>query len=153
MTAPALLIAGTAEVIVMWFARGEIDVRAWGWRMLAWLVSVLFALGAARVLRGQGDFTMTLRAMGFARVTYLIELFALFPALAVIARIAAVIVEFIATWLAVCEAHKLRGWRTIALPLVAFLIAALSVVAAYAFLGGLELSYSNVMSVLGILPR
>ena len=153
MTAPALLIVCALNLFLSWFARGEIDLANWGTRMIGWVLSVLFALGAARLLRGKADFTTTLRVMGFAYILNSIELFALIPALAIIARFASLLAEFFATWLAVSEAHQLRGWQTIALPVIAFFIAAVSVIMAYTFLGGLELSLTNVMQWLDLMPR
>lgn len=153
MTAPALLLAVIANLLMMLLARGQFDLSDWSARMLSWGLSVLFAFGAARLLRGKGDLNATLRVMGFASTARVIELLTLIPPLSLVARIAALLVQFLATWLGVSEAHRLRGWRTVALPLVAFLVGALSIILFYTFLLGFELSLKNIGSVLDLLPR
>jgi uncharacterized membrane protein YvlD (DUF360 family) len=153
MTAPALWIAAVVNFVLMLFARVQVDVVDWGVRMLGWGISVLFAFGAARLLRGKADFTTTLRAMGFAQVAAIVEVLALIPPLALLARVAALILEFLATWLAVNEAHKLRGWRTLALPIAAIGVAVASLIIGSVLLRGIEFSFANVMRLLDLVPR
>lgn len=153
MTAPALLIAGTINFLVMGIVRGEIDLGDWAARMFVWFLSVLFVFGAARLLRGKADFTTTLRAGGFAHAAYAIEIFALLPPLTVLARIAAVILNFLAMWLAVSEAHKLRGWRTLALPFAAIGVAIASTVVVSILWRGIEFSLENLIRLLDFAPR
>lgn len=153
MTAPAIALAAVINFMLMLLARGQMDWSDWSARMLSWSLSVLFAFGAARLLRGKGDFTATLRVIGFASAARVIELFALVPPLSLVARIAALLVQFLATWLGVSEAHRLHGWRTIALPLVAFVVGATSIILFNTLLLGLEFSLKNIMSILDVLPR
>lgn len=153
MTAPALLITGGINFFLMLVAGAGLDVAEWGTRMFGWLVSVLFAFGAARLLRGKADFTTTLRAVGFAHAAYVVEIFALLGPLALIARIAAFLLEFLATWLAVSEAHRLRGWRTLLLPFATFGVAAASTVVVSILFRGIEFSIANVLRIINLLPR
>lgn len=153
MTGPALLLVAVITLLTSWYARGAFDVVDWGSRIFSWLVSVLFAFGAARALRGNADYTTTLRAMGFAYTAKLLEFFALIEPLALIARVAAFLVQFLATWLAVSEAHKLRGWRTLVLPFLALGIAALSVLTIAILFRGAEMSVQDVLRALDMLPR
>jgi uncharacterized membrane protein YvlD (DUF360 family) len=153
MTSPALLLVATTTLLASLHTRGAFDVADWAGRMFSWLLGVLFAFGAARLLRGSGDWTMTMRGMGFAHITKLLELLALIEPLGLIARVAAFFVHFLATWLAVSEAHKLRGWRTIALPFLALGIAALSALTLAILFRGAEMSVQNVLRALDILPR
>lgn len=153
MTAPALLLAASVTLLTLWFARGALDFGAWAERMAAWFLSVGVAFGAARLVRGSADWTMTLRAMGFALTVKLLEFFALFEPLAFIARVAALLALFFAMWLAVSEAHKLRGWRTLALPFLALGIAALAVAAADILFHGAAISFAAVLRALDLTPR
>ena len=127
MTSPALLITLLAQLVVSVTTLGTFDVVDWLWRFGSWLVTVLIVFAAPRLLRGQADFTMTLRASGFAQMGYFIELLTLIPPLALTARIAAIAVTFLGTWLGVSEAHRLRGWRTFLFPFAAIAIGIASV--------------------------
>lgn len=153
MTAPAIALVAGISLALSIFARGGLDLGDWGSRLFAWLLSVFFAFGAARILRGKADVTMTFRALGFAYTTYLMEFFALITPLAFIARAAALIVEFLATWIAVSEAHRLHGWKTLALPFLTIGIAALSYFMVEVLLRGAEMSLENLLHVLDLLPR
>jgi hypothetical protein len=116
-------------------------------------VGALFVFIAARLLRGRGDFTSTLRATGFAQAGYVIELLALLPPLAALARIGAFFVTFLGTWLGATEAHKLSGWRTLLFPFVVILISAASSVILNVLWSGAELSVDSLLRAFGLLPR
>lgn len=153
MTAPALLIALVTSLVVAWFARGEFNLGEWGTHFASWLVSTLFVFWAARLLRGTADFTATLRATGFAQTGYFLELFAFFSPLATLAPIAAFFVVLLATWIAAGEAHKLKGWRTLLLPVVVIVIGFTSAIVVNILYRGAEMSLESLMRVFGLLAR
>lgn len=153
MTGPALLIALVTSLEVSLLSRGQFDVVDWGTRFATWLLVTLVVFGAARVLRGKADFTTTLRATGFAQAAYVLELLVLLPPLDAVARIGAFLVVFLATWIAVSEAHKLSGWRTVLLPLAALVIAVLGAIVLNILVSSAELTIESVMRVVGLLPR
>lgn len=85
-----------------------------------WLVAVLTIHAAAHILRGRANLTQTFRVMGFAQTANLFLLLGLIPsARPAVTAVVAVYSLFLA-WLAVTEAHRFRGWRTLALPLLYF---------------------------------
>lgn len=153
MTAPAILIALVTSLIAAWIARGEFNPVEWMTRFGFWALMTLFVFGAARLLRGTADFTSTLRATGFAQVGYVLELLALIPPLSALARIAAFLVTFLATWLAASEAHKLRGARTVLLPVAVLFVAAASAFVLNLLVSSAELTVDALVRALGLLPR
>ncbi len=122
MTGPALLIslAGVFVSVLMespFTGAGELAGRFAG-RYGLWLLTVAVTHAAARALRGSGNFTQTFRVMGFAQMVNLLELFRAFTVIDPLILAAVTIISFCANWLAVTEAHRLRGWRTLILPLL-----------------------------------
>lgn len=153
MTAPAVLIALITSLALAWLARGEFSLGEWMTHFASWLVSTLFVFWAARLLRGTADFTTTLRATGFAQAGYFLELFALLPPLAILARIAGYIVTLLATWIAASEANKLSGWRTLLLPFVVVLISIASSFVLDILFRGAEMSVESLIRAFGLLAR
>ncbi|HZQ08579.1 MAG TPA: phage holin family protein [Anaerolineae bacterium] len=153
MTAPALLIPVVMYLLVSLIARGEFDVVEWLVRLGAYFVGVLCAYGAARLLRGKGDFTTTLRAAGFAQSAYWVELLGLIPAFVVLARVGGLLLVFLATWMAVSQAHRLRGWRTVVLPIVTLVIGIVSVLVLYLLFRGTQMTIVELTRAMGFLPR
>lgn len=153
LTAPALLIALATTLLVSWLARGEFNLAEWLTRFASWLIGVLFIFGAARLLRGQGDYTATLRAVGFAQTGYLLQLLTLVEPLAALARIAAFLVVFLATWIAASEAHALRGWRIYVLPLVFMLVTIVSALVLNILISSTEMTVASLLRAFGLLTR
>jgi uncharacterized membrane protein YvlD (DUF360 family) len=155
-TGPAIVLAlaGAAAISVARevSVKGGWDVRDALVRFAAWLLGALVVYGAGRALSGQGEFTRTFRALGFASTAHLLGLLALVPALQDVARFPATAVFFVATWLAAAEAHRTRGWRTVLLPLAAVAVAVVAAAIAAMLLRGAELAFSSVLSELGLQP-
>lgn len=153
MTAPALLIALAASLLTATaFDRG-VNLAAWGTRFASWLVLVLVLYGAGRILGGKGSFTATLRAAGFAQMAYALELFELLEPLAELAHLAARLLAFIATWIAVSQAQRLGTWRALVLPVAAILVAVIAVVVLDVLLRGTQLTLTTLAQELGIVAR
>jgi uncharacterized membrane protein YvlD (DUF360 family) len=153
MTAPALVIAFMASVLLMLSATGGVNLLDLITRFGAFLLSTLVLFGAARLLRGTADFTSTLRVTGFAQVAYLLLLLSFIPLLATPARIGAFLLMFLATWIGVSEAHKLSGWRTLLLPLAAIVIAVLSAIVLGILVQSAEMTFQTLARTLGLIPR
>jgi hypothetical protein len=153
MTGPALLITGVTTLLLTLVARGGFDAAEWGTRLGSWFVSVVIALGAARLVGGKSDFTTTLRAVGFAQTAFLLEGLTVIPLLAGIAGASAFVLAFLGTWIGVTEAHKLHGWRTLLFPVLMFALGFVGVALLDILLRGTELSLFEVGRALGIVPR
>jgi hypothetical protein len=118
--------------------------------MLIWPVSVLAVYWAGRILTRKGYFTKTLRGLGFAHVAYVLDLLAFIPYMAPLAKFLAVLVSFLATWMAASEAHETRGWRTFVLPLISALIMILIPLVLTAMFAGAVVGLESILERLGL---
>ncbi len=150
MTGPAVLIGVVGIAATTWFG-----AEGWDWMrflasVAAWLVAVALVQGAARILGGKGTYTATLRGIGFGSVGRLLVLLALLPDLAPAARFVAFVVSFFGAWLGAVEAHDLRGWRGLVLPVVNVIVLAAAVIIVAVLMGGAQLSLSTLAQSLGL---
>jgi hypothetical protein len=153
MTGPALLIVVLSALVIGAtsgdsLAESAITVLL---RLLGWILGVLVVFGAARLLGGSGTFTATMRGAGFAQVVFLLELLAFIPAIAPLVRIITSILAFVATWIASVEAHELRGWRGIFLPLIYILVLVLSFVILADLISGAGFTIEALLREIGLL--
>jgi hypothetical protein len=150
MTGPALLIALVMVSVSSIVRVGGFDVG----RLIAdiglWFVAAFILYGAGYALTRKGTFTKTFRAVAFAQSVYLIAIVAIIPPLASPVRLLMLVLGFVATWMAAATAHQTRGWRTLLLPVVAFLILIAGIVVFGILLAGLEFTLQGVLHSLGI---
>jgi hypothetical protein len=117
-----------------------------------WLLTVLIVHGAAHVLRGKAQFTQTFRVMGFVHGVHILDLLGFIQPFAGIVTIATTLLALIANWLGVSEAHRLRGWRTILLPILYLLIFILGIIAIIGLLRGMGFAIETLGTRFGIMP-
>jgi uncharacterized membrane protein YvlD (DUF360 family) len=156
MTGPALLLSLAGVFVNTLMAgpvtgAGQLAVRFIG-DYAFWLLLVAFIHGAAHIMRGKGDFTQTFRALGFAQTVHLLELFRLIPIIDPLVVAAVTVLSLLVTWLAVAEAHRLRGWRTLVVPVVYLAIIALTGVWLLSLSGGLRFAVETLGQRFGFLP-
>lgn len=152
MTGPGLLL-GLLGAFVLGLMRSDAKGLEVGLGSAAiWLLSVLAVYAAGRLLSRKGTYTRTMRTMGFAQATLLLELFALIPVIAPVVRPVTTLLHFIAIWIAAAQAHETRGWRTVLLPLVAVGVLLASIIALGAILGALTLTFNSILTTLGFAP-
>jgi uncharacterized membrane protein YvlD (DUF360 family) len=118
MTGPALLIALVSQILQSLNAQGQFDLVDILARFGLWVFAVLILFITAIILRGKADFTTTLRVVGFAQAAHILELLGFIPVIGPLARVMAVILAILGTWIGTATAHELSGWRSILLPLV-----------------------------------
>ena len=121
MTGPALLIGFIGLVINASNLAGNVNAPSIAARVVAWPFMVLFLLMAARVLGGKASYTATFRVTGFAYFGYWLTVLAIVPVVGPLFRVIGFILAFLGVWLGTAQAHELRGWRTLIVPIV-FLI-------------------------------
>jgi uncharacterized membrane protein YvlD (DUF360 family) len=153
MIGPALLIAFLAGVLqaLVTSQRPAEAALALAVRLLGWFLGVLAIFGAGRLLGGTGSFTATLRGVGFAQAVYLLSLIAFIPALSSLTQFITSILVFVATWVAGLEAHELRGWRGLLLPVAQALVVVLSVVVLGNLISGAEFTIEALLRDIGLL--
>ena len=122
MTGPALLIALVSILVTNLVRDGGFDATHFVVAIGMWFLAVALVFAAGWVLTKRGNFTRTLRAVGFAHAVYFLSVFALFRAAAPAIQFAVFALGFLATWMGVATAHKTTGWRTLLLPVVVLLI-------------------------------
>lgn len=150
MTGPALLLG-----IVIMIVTGILQTDAeWIFiyiivRTIAWFFSVLCVFIVGRILSRQGNYTRTLRGLGFAHVVYLVELVALIPPLAPLALFLGTVMGFISSWMGAAIAHNTSGWRTIILPFMAGFVTILIPFLVLVMLGSIVLSFESVFKQFG----
>ena len=116
MNAPALLIGGFFIIFTAIAWTRQFDLYTILSAIVSWLIAVAVVFGAARLLKGTGDFSSTLRVMGFARFANIISLLVFIPGLGQAAPLAATILTFLGVWIGAAQAHQLKGWRSLLLP-------------------------------------
>ena len=82
---------------------------------------------------------------------YLLDLFSFIPGLSSVVRFLVSLLVFIAMWIGVAIAHKLKSWRTLILPIVYIMVFLLSFVIIYTVIGGLTLALESLGIDLGLL--
>ena len=107
---------------------------------------------AGYLLTRQGNFTRTFRGVGFAQSVYLLGLLAFIPGLAAAIRVIVLLLAFVATWMGAATAFETRGWRTLLLPVVAFLVLVVGAVVLNILLAGAAFTIQNVLAGLGLQP-
>jgi uncharacterized membrane protein YvlD (DUF360 family) len=156
MTGPALLLSLAGVLITtLMNSRGlEFAARAglFVGNYVLWLIAVTAIHAAARLLRGKGNYTQTFRVMGFVQTVSFLELLRLIAPIAPLVSIFVTLLSLFAGWIAVAEAHRLRGWRTLILPVLYLLILILGVLALGGVISGLELTFEALGQRFGLLP-
>jgi hypothetical protein len=155
MTGPALLIALLASLLLAAVAGGsaaEVVAAALS-RFVGWFVGALVVFGAGRLLGGTGSYTATLRGLGFAQSVYVLELLAFVPALSSLTRLITSIMYFVATWFAGVEAHELKGWRGLLLPLAQIVVVLVTIVLVANLAAGAEFTIESLLREAGLLTQ
>ena len=127
MTGPAMLIALVSQIIQSILNENGFDIVDLLLRIGTWFVAVLLLYLTAHILRGKADYTATMRAAGFAQSARIIELLGFIPVVGDLARLIAMVLTVIGTWIGTATAHELKGWRTILLPIIFLVVVVVSV--------------------------
>lgn len=123
MTGPAVLLSlagvGTKYAVNVIIEDHNLSVAGFLTGLITryglWLLTVITTHGVVHVLRGRGSFTHTFRAMGFAQTVNLLSVLQLLPPVAPTSGVIVTGLAVMITWLALSEAHSLRGWRALVL--------------------------------------
>jgi uncharacterized membrane protein YvlD (DUF360 family) len=151
MTGPALLLALVAITIsALLRPESESGVLYVLFRLLGWLLAVLAVYLAGRVLTKEGNYTRTLRGVGFAQVAYLIELLAFIPPLSSLAIFLGTVLGFLAVWMGAATAHNSHGWRTIILPILAVIILVFIPLLLLVMLTSVAFSFESILGQFGL---
>ena len=150
MTGPALLIMALATLVEMWFRTGGFDPALYALQLAFWPLYVLAVFATGRVLSRRGQYTRTLRAVGFAQSAYFLELLAIIPPLAPLARLLTVVMAFFALWIGAAAAHEIKGWRTVLLPLIAMAVWFVTIVVLGSLIAGFDVAVESLLGIIGL---
>jgi hypothetical protein len=124
-----------------------------GAAIVAWFLMTLAVFLAGRFLSRRGYYTRTMRSLGFANITSVVVILALLPGFAGIATVLLLVFTFLASWMAASEAHDLKGWRGLLLPVVAIAIAILAPFVVIALLSSAAIGLESIRMSLGLTPQ
>jgi hypothetical protein len=152
MNAPALLIFVFYVIVTAMAWTRRFDPGVILGALVTGLITVAIVFGAARLLKGKGDFSSTLRVMGFARTADILNLLVLLPVIGTIAPLAAILLTFLGTWIGAAQAHQLKGWRSLLLPLIAVVVFVGAAVILTVLGEGLQLTIDTFLQSVGMSP-
>jgi hypothetical protein len=150
MTGPALLIGAIGLALSTITTSGTVNGWAIVARLIAWPVTVLLLQLAARVLGGKASYTRTFRVTGFAYFAYWLVALSPLPVIGPLFRAIGFILEFLGVWLGTAQAHELRGWRTLLLPVVLIVVVVVVSVIVTALLAGAVITVESLMTDFGL---
>ena len=151
LTGPALLLGFTLTTLSAFLRAnpGE-ELQSVISALIAWPVAVWGMFAAGRILTRKGNFSRTLRGLGFASVMDIFDFLHLVPAIAPLATFLTIVVSFLATWMGVAEAHESRGWRTFVLPVLGLFIILLVPFLLEVLTGSVVIGMGAVLAKLGL---
>jgi hypothetical protein len=129
---------------------GNVNAVAIALRLVAWPFVVLFLLLAARLLRGKASYTRTFRVTGFAYFAYWLTVLYFVPVAGPLFRTIGFLLGFLGIWLGTAQAHELRGWRTLLLPIVFLVVTIVVGSVLRVLLGGAALTIDTIMQDSGL---
>lgn len=153
MTGPALLLSLLGTLTMASLRVNDLNLGMYIGRYLIWIFMVLVLFGSGRLLGGKGSFTATFRSMGFAQGIFVLDLLAFIPPIAPLVRILVSALTFIATWLGVVEAHELRGWRAILVPVGMIVVVLLGLFIVGTVVEGFTFTYDALLKDFGLSPQ
>jgi hypothetical protein len=160
MTGPSILFVILAAVLGSYLRTGALGLVSIMSAILVFLVSVgVMAISGSFLSKTDrvdttlsvSNFAKTFRAVSFAQVTYVLVPLALIPVAGPLIRLLLQFLLFVNTWLGAAEANKIRGWRTVLLPVVGYLVWAIGFSTVGMLLAGTEFAVQGILANLGII--
>jgi uncharacterized membrane protein YvlD (DUF360 family) len=153
MTGPALLILLLSTLVTSIAYHEEFNL----WLILAylgiWLLVALVIFAAGYLLSRRGTFTKTFRALAFAKVVSVLELFSLYPPTEGAVHLVLFFLSILALWIGAATAHKLTGWRAAIFPIIAFLVYVLGTLIIIWLFEGAQFTLQALLTDVGIQPQ
>ena len=152
MTGPALLVLALGVII-----KGIAFHGAFGWQrvlldVFAALLAVLLLYLTGLAMGGKATFTQTLRPVGFAFAVKFYLALSFLPVIGDPVKFLTVALSLVAFWIAGVQAHKLRGWRSLAFPIAVLIVFAISAFALSTLIEGVAFTLASFLQHLGVAP-
>jgi hypothetical protein len=145
MTGPALLIMLVAVAVSTILRYGDFALQHILGSYVVWIGMALFVFLAGWFLSRRGTFSKTFRALGFAQVVVVIELFAFFPPIRSAVHAIAFIAGILTIWMGAAAAHELKGWRAAVFPIIAILVFVLGTMLVNSLLSGADFTLQALL--------
>jgi uncharacterized membrane protein YvlD (DUF360 family) len=150
MTGPAVLIYLLSNVVTgLAYNNGFNALLTIGY-LVVWLITALVIFGAGYLLSRRGSFTRTFRALAFAEVISVLEIFSLYRPIEDAVHAVVFVMGVLAVWIAAATAHNLRGWRAAIFPVIAVLVYVLGIMLITALFSGAQFTLQSLLSDLGL---
>ena len=153
MTGPALLILLLSTIVTSSAYHNEFSLGLFLAYLGIWLVVALVIFAAGYLLSRRGTFTKTFRALAFAEVVSILEVFSLYQPIEGAVHLVVFFVGILAVWIAAATAHKLTGWRAALFPIIAILVYVLSMLIVIWLFEGAQFTLQALFADLGIQPQ
>jgi hypothetical protein len=150
MTGPAVVIGLIGLILNAIETTGGLNVSTLITNVITWPIAVLVLYWTARLLRGKASYTATFRVTGFAYFGYWLTALSIVPVVGSLLSMIGHVVEFMGVWLGTAQAHDLRGWRTLPLPVVYVVVVFAIMIVVVVLLGGTAITIESLMSDLGL---
>ena len=150
MTGPALLIMLLAVGVSASVRYSDFDLAHILGGYAVWFGTALIIFLAGWFLSRRGSFTKTFRALGFAQVVVLIELFSLYPPIQSAVHAIAFVAGILAIWMGAATAHELKGWRAALFPIIAILVFVLGSMLVNSLLAGAQFTLQALWGDMGM---
>ena len=99
---------------------------------------------------GKGDFSAVVRGMGFATGVFFLSLLSFIPIFGSLAGFLVLVLAFFAAWMGASQAHELRGWRSLLLPVLATVVIFVGAFILQVLVAGLEFTLTALARNLGL---
>jgi len=153
MTGPSILIAILAAFIKAITDQNGFSLLNFLNQFVLYLLSVVGLQLVARLMRGKAKFDATLRVAGFAQSVYILDLLRFIPVVGNAAHLLATVISFFGTWIGTATAHKLRGLRTLLLPVVYAVVVYVGVAFVGSILSGTTFAIHAILAQIGWTPH
>jgi uncharacterized membrane protein YvlD (DUF360 family) len=150
MTGPALLIGLIGLALSTITITGTVQVAEIVARLISWPLAVLLLQLTARMLGGKASYTATFRVTGFAYFGYWLVALSAVPVIGPLFRTIGFLLEFLGAWLGVAQAHSLRGWRTLLLPMALVVVFIAVSIIMTVLVAGTAITIQSLMGDLGL---
>lgn len=150
MTGPALLIMlVTVAASNMLLYKGLYPPHILGaWAVWIGMAIIIFIAGW--FLSRRGTFSKTFRALGFAQVVTVLEIFSLYPPATAAVHAIVFFAGILTIWMGAATAHELKGWRAALFPIIAILVFVLGSMLINSLLNGAEFTLQALFGDMGM---
>jgi hypothetical protein len=115
-----------------------------------WIGTAIIIFFTGWFLSRRGTFAKTFRALGFAQIVTVLEIFSIYPPARSAVHVVVFFASILAVWLGAATAHELKGWRAALFPIIAVLVYVLGSMLINSLLNGAEFTLQALFGDMGM---